>query len=166
MIRACTRHDHAQIEAIVNDAAQRYRGAIPADRWHEPYMPREELEAEIAAGVKFWCWEDGGEVVGVMGLQEVKDATLIRHAYVRTTHQRHGIGGKLMHALLAQAQRPLLVGTWAAAHWAIRFYEKHGFRLVTQEEKDRLLGTYWTIPARQRDVSVVLAHERFRPRSP
>ena len=164
MIRACTPRDTAQVEAIVNDAAQRYRGAIPADRWHEPYMPRAELEAEIAAGVKFWCCEQHGEIAGVMGLQDVKDVTLIRHAYVRSTHQRHGIGGKLMQALLAQVQRPLLVGTWAAAHWAIGFYEKHGFRLVTQEEKDRLLDTYWTIPPRQRDVSVVLAHERFTPR--
>ena len=158
MIRPCDARDLPQVEAIINDAARRYRGAIPADRWHDPYMPRAELEAEIAAGVDFWGWEERGELVGVMGLQDVKDVTLIRHAYVRTDRQRHGIGGKLMQALLARVRRPLLVGTWAAAQWAIAFYEKHGFRLVTPAEKDRLLETYWTIPARQRDVSVVLAY--------
>ena len=157
MIRPCVPADLAQIEAIVNEAAQAYRGAIPADRWHEPYMPRAELEGEIAAGVRFWGWEEDGALVGVMGLQDVKDVTLIRHAYVRSRLQRRGIGGELMKALVARAERPLLVGTWAAAHWAIRFYEKHVFRLVTREEKDRLLDTYWSIPARQREVSVVLA---------
>jgi len=141
----------------VNEAAQAYRGAIPADRWHEPYMPRAELEGEIAAGVRFWGSEEDGALVGVMGLQDVKDVTLIRHAYVRSRLQRRGIGGELMKALVARAERPLLVGTWAAAHWAIRFYEKHGFHLVGPEEKDRLLDAYWSIPVRQREVSVVLA---------
>ncbi len=159
MIRACTAADVPLIEAIVNEAAQAYRGAIPADRWHEPYMPRDELEREIAAGVRFWGFEDNGELVGVMGLQDVKDVTLIRHAYVRSRRQRSGVGGALMDSLVARATRPLLVGTWAAAHWAIRFYERHHFRLVGPAEKDRLLDTYWTIPARQRDVSVVLVHE-------
>lgn len=162
MIRPMRNEDLAQVEAVVNDAAQRYRGAIPADRWHDPYMPRGELEGEIAAGVSFWVWDDAGELLGVMGLQDVKDATLIRHAYVRTTRQRAGIGGELMRALLSRARGPLLVGTWAAAHWAIRFYEKHGFRLVTQEEKDRLLRTYWSIPQRQKEVSVVLRREAPR----
>ena len=157
MIRPCTPADIPRIEAIVNEAAQAYRGAIPPDRWHEPYMPRAELEAEIAAGVRFWGWEEEGELLGVMGLQDVKDATLIRHAYVRSRLQRRGIGGELMKSLVARTQRPLFVGTWAAAHWAIRFYEKQGFRRVTQAEKDRLLDTYWSIPARQREVSVVLA---------
>ena len=156
MIRRCRPEDLGEIEAIVNEAAQRYRGAIPADCWHEPYMPRAELEAEIAAGVRFWGFEEDGRLVGVMGLQDVKDVTLIRHAYVRTGRQRGGVGAALMAALVAQAARPLLVGTWADATWAIRFYEKNGFRLVGREEKDRLLDTYWTIPPRQRDVSVVL----------
>jgi GNAT superfamily N-acetyltransferase len=156
MIRRCGDADQDDIERIVNEAAQAYRGVIPADRWHEPYMSRAELDAEIAAGVRFWGWEESGELVGVMGLQDVRDVTLIRHAYVRTSRQRSGVGGDLMRALVAQVHRPLLVGTWAAAHWAIRFYEKHAFRLVGPEEKNRLLDTYWTIPARQRDVSVVL----------
>ena len=156
MIRPCSTADLGEIAAIVNDAAQRYRGAIPEDRWHEPYMPPEELQAEIAAGVRFWCYEDAGRMMGVMGLQDVKDVTLIRHAYVRSDAQRGGIGGELMAALVARVSRPLLVGTWAAARWAIRFYEKHGFRLVSPREKDRLLSAYWRIPQRQKEVSVVL----------
>ena len=157
MIRRCGADDLGEIEAVVNDAARRYKGAIPDDRWHEPYMPRAELESEIAAGVHFWCHEHEGRIAGVMGLQDVKDATLIRHAYVRSDLQGRGIGSALMNALPAPAGRPLLVGTWAAAHWAIAFYERHGFRLVTPREKDRLLAAYWSIPARQREVSVVLA---------
>ena len=161
MIRRCSTEDIPAIESIVNEAAAAYRGVIPADRWHEPYMPREELEREIAAGVQFWGYEEGGELVGVMGIQNVRDVTLIRHAYVRSRRQRGGIGAALMEALVAHTERPLLVGTWAAAHWAIRFYEKNGFRLVAPPgEKDRLLSAYWTIPDRQRDVSVVLAHSR------
>lgn len=159
MIRECTPADLPQIESIINDAAQRYRGAIPEDRWHDPYMPRADLEREIARGVKFSGWEEGGELVGVMGLQDVKDVTLIRHAYVRPSLQGRGIGSALMDALVGRATRPLLVGTWAAAHWAIGFYEGHGFRLVGSEEKDRLLDTYWRIPQRQRETSVVLVHQ-------
>jgi GNAT superfamily N-acetyltransferase len=132
---------------------------IPADRWHEPYMSRQSLLAEIAAGVEFWGFRDAGGLVGVMGLQDVKDVTLIRHAYVRSGQQRNGVGGALMGALVARARRPLLVGTWAAAHWAIRFYERQGFRLVGPELKDRLLETYWSIPARQRETSVVLVRD-------
>ena len=160
MIRRCTSADLPAMVEIVNDAAEAYRGAIPADCWHEPYMPRDELEAEIAAGVDFWGREDAGQLVGVMGVQDVRDATLIRHAYVRTDRQGAGVGGELLDSLVARAERRLLVGTWAAAHWAVRFYEKHGFRLVTPAEKDRLLDTYWTIPARQRDTSVVLERSR------
>ena len=159
MIRPALAADVPRLDSIINDAAQRYRGAIPDDCWHEPYMPRQALEREIAAGVKFWVLEDGDGIAGVMGLQRVKDATLIRHAYVTTGRQRGGIGGQLMQALRGEIHGPLLVGTWAAAEWAIRFYEKHGFRLVTPAEKDRLLDTYWSIPARQRDVSVVLVHQ-------
>jgi len=156
-IRACTEADRPAIESIINEAAEAYRGVIPPDRWHEPYMSRAALDAEIASGVRFFGWEDGGELLGVMGLQDVRDATLIRHAYVRSRLQRGGVGGKLMEALIPLAKPRLLVGTWAAAHWAIRFYEKHGFRLVPPAEKHRLLDTYWRIPERQRDTSVVLA---------
>jgi GNAT superfamily N-acetyltransferase len=158
MIRHCTDADIALIEEIINDAAEAYRGVIPADRWHEPYMPRAALTAEIAAGVDFWGWDESDALVGVMGLQDVRDVTLIRHAYVRPGLQGKGIGSALMRALIVKAERRLLVGTWAAAHWAIRFYEGHGFRLVSAEEKDRLLGLYWTIPPRQRDASVVLVY--------
>ena len=158
MIERCRPDDIPAIDEIINDAARAYRGAIPADRWHEPYMSREALEAEIAAGVKFWGWREGERLVGVMGLQDVKDVTLIRHAYVRSDRQRGGIGSELMNALVRRTKRPLLVGTWAAAHWAIRFYERHGFRLTPREEKDRLLSMYWTIPDRQREASVVLVH--------
>ena len=163
MIRPCVAADLSRIESIVNEAAQAYRGVIPADRWHDPYMPREELEAEIAAGVRFWGFEEDGELIGVMGIQDVKDVTLIRHAYVRARRQRSGIGAALMEALVARTSRPLLVGTWAAAHWAIRFYEGQGFRQVTPAEKDHLLDKYWTIPARQRETSVVLARSAPDP---
>ena len=159
MIRPCDSRDVAAIDRIVNDAAQAYRGAIPRDCWHEPYMPRSELAAEIGAGVRFWGWEDEGALIGVMGMQDVKDVTLIRHAYVVSHAQRRGIGSALMGALVPLAKGRLLVGTWAAAHWAIRFYERHGFRLAPPAEKDRLLETYWRISARQRDTSVVLVHE-------
>jgi GNAT superfamily N-acetyltransferase len=160
VIRDCGDADLPAIERIINEAAQAYRGVIPEDRWHDPYMSRAELEREIAAGVRFWGWEEGGALTAVMGLQEVRDATLVRHAYVLSRLQRRGVGTALMEALLPRAQRPLLVGTWAAATWAIRFYERNGFRLVGREEKDRLLDAYWTIPPRQRDVSVVLVYQR------
>jgi GNAT superfamily N-acetyltransferase len=158
MIRRCTDSDVQAVEAIINEAARAYRGVIPADRWHEPYMARSALEAEIAAGVEFWGWDDAGVLAGVMGTQTVRDATLIRHAYVLSTHQGRGIGGALLEALVKRATGRLMVGTWAAAEWAIRFYERHGFRLVPTDEKDRLLDTYWTIPARQRETSVVLVY--------
>lgn len=162
-IRRCVEADRPAIESIINEAAQAYRGVIPPDRWHEPYMSRAALDAEIAAGVEFWAWEGPGGLVAVMGLQDVRDVTLIRHAYVRRASQRGGVGSALMGELAARAKHPLLVGTWADAHWAIRFYEKHGFRLVAAAEKDRLLDAYWTIPSRQREVSVVL--ECLTPRS-
>jgi GNAT superfamily N-acetyltransferase len=144
------------MDAIINEAAQKYRGVIPADCWHEPYMSRAELEREIAAGVEFSGWEEDGELLGVMGVQRVKDATLIRHAYVRTAQQGKGIGGKLLEVFSERVTGQMLIGTWAAATWAIRFYQGHGFRLVPPPEKDRLLDTYWTISPRQRDTSVVL----------
>ena len=157
MIRPCTTADIPAIDSIINEAAEKYRGVIPADCWHEPYMSRHELESEIAAGVRFSGWEAAGVLVGVMGVQQVKDATLIRHAYVRTAQQGRGIGGKLLNELAGRVTGPLLIGTWADASWAIRFYQGHGFQLLPAEEKNRLLGIYWTIPDRQRDTSVVLA---------
>jgi len=149
---------------IINEAATVYRGVIPADCWHEPYMKRSDLVAEIAAGVEFWGWDDAGVLAGVMGLQHVRDVTLIRHAYVRPSHQGRGVGGALLTALAGQTAGALLVGTWASAEWAIRFYERHGFRLVGTEEKDRLLSEYWKISSRQRQTSVVLtrAHSPAR----
>jgi GNAT superfamily N-acetyltransferase len=162
MIRPCEARDIGAMVSIVNDAAQAYRGVIPADRWHDPYMPKAELEAEIGAGVRFWVWADATGLAGLMGLQDVEDATLIRHAYVATAQQGRGIGSALMKELVAHAQRPLLVGTWAAAHWAIRFYERHGFVLVDDDEKNRLLDTYWSIPSPQREASVVLTRRPKR----
>lgn len=157
MTRPCDDADFEAIYSIINDAAEAYRGVIPKDRWHEPYMPREELRHEIESGVRFWGYEENGELLGVMGIQDVQDVTLIRHAYVRTTNRNQGIGGKLLAELRKLTSRPILIGTWAAAVWAIRFYERHGFQLVTKEEKERLLKKYWSIPERQVETSVVLA---------
>jgi len=161
MIRRCEEQDFQGMYAVINDAAQAYRGVIPVDRWHEPYMSREELRHEIADGVVFWGYEEAGNLIGVMGIQDVQDVTLIRHAYVCTDHQRQGVGSQLLRHLMAQTTRPTLVGTWSDATWAIRFYERHGFRLVSGEEKDRLLRKYWSIPDRQVETSVVLADERW-----
>jgi N-acetylglutamate synthase-like GNAT family acetyltransferase len=139
-------------------SAQVYRGVIPADRWHEPYMPADEFDRERAAGVVFWGYEDRGRLAGVMGLQDVRDVSLIRHAYVAPAKQRDGIGGKLVTHLQHRCTKPMLVGTWAAATWAIRFYERHGFALVTPARKTARLQSYWTIPERQIETSVVLAN--------
>lgn len=161
MIRTCDSDDFEAIHAIINDAAQAYEGVIPADRWNEPYMDRDELREEIADGVAFCGYEEGGRLVGVMGLQDVGDVTLIRHAYVRTASRNQGIGTRLVTHLMEETERPLLVGTWADAVWAVRFYERHGFRLVSPEEKDRLLKKYWSIPERQIETSVVLADQTW-----
>jgi N-acetylglutamate synthase-like GNAT family acetyltransferase len=163
MIRKCENSDFETICSIINDAAIAYKDIIPDDRWKEPYMPREELRHEIDDGVLFWGYEEEGVLMGVMGIQDVRDVTLIRHAYVRTAKQGKGIGGKLLSKLKRMTDRPLLIGTWADALWAIRFYQKHGFRLVTQQEKDRLLKTYWNIPDRQIETSVVLAELNYPP---
>jgi GNAT superfamily N-acetyltransferase len=161
-IRRCRDQDRDAIFAIVNAAAVKYRGVIPADRWHEPYMPREELDREIAAGVEFWGYEgDDGELLGVMGVQPVQDVVLIRHAYVQPAAQGQGVGGKLLAHLTTETTERILIGTWAAAEWAIGFYRKHGFAPVTPELKDRLLKTYWNIPERQVATSVVLAKPAF-----
>ena len=158
MIRACTDADVPVIDAIINEAATAYRGRVPADCLHDPYMSRDELLREMTSGVLFSGWEENGQLLGVMGIQDVKDVSLIRHAYVRKSAQGKGIGSKLLMHLTSQATRPLLVGTWAAAEWAIRLYQRHGFELADAEEKDRLLSTYWTISDRQRETSVVLIH--------
>ncbi len=160
MIRRCTLSELEAIYTIINDAAQAYRGVIPPDCWKEPYMSQDELRGEIRSGVEFWGYEEGGQLVGVMGMQDVQDVTLIRHAYVQTARRKQGVGGALLASLREQARRPLLIGTWAAAAWAIRFYQKHGFRLVSQEEKDQLLRRYWAISERQIESSVVLVDER------
>jgi GNAT superfamily N-acetyltransferase len=157
MIRRCDEQDFASIWAIINDGAQAYRGTIPTDRWTEPYMSTEKLQLEIDEGVVFWGYEDQGTLTGVMGLQHVRDVTLIRHAYVRSGSQKHGVGSRLLSHLRELTRDPVLIGTWADAVWAIRFYERHGFRMVSAEDKDRLLKRYWKIPERQIETSVVLA---------
>jgi N-acetylglutamate synthase-like GNAT family acetyltransferase len=149
------------MSAIINDAAQAYCGVIPADCWHEPYMPLDVLRQEIEAGVSFWGYQEGNELLGVMGIQPKGDVALIRHAYVRTAVRGKGIGGRLLEMLRTTTDQPILIGTWAAATWAIAFYQKHGFRLVTPEDKDRLLRQYWTITDRQIETSVVLAEEAW-----
>jgi N-acetylglutamate synthase-like GNAT family acetyltransferase len=164
LIRKCEDRDLKALYEIINDAAQAYKGFIPADRWHEPYMSKDELRSEIDHGVAFWGFEEGGELQGVMGLQDVQDVTLIRHAYVRTGRRRSGIGGELLRFLLDQTAKPVLIGTWAAATWAVAFYQKHGFTRVTEWEKNFLLKKYWTIPERQVEISVVLADARWQSR--
>ena len=158
MIRRCRQSDFFAMLAIINSAALAYKGTIPDDRWKEPYMPEEELAKELEADVVFWCWEKTRSILGVMGIQDVKDVTLIRHAYTNPTFQRKGIGSKLLKHLTAQTKRPLLMGTWADAKWAVQFYEKHEFSLVTEEEKNILLRKYWDIPERQVETSVVLSN--------
>jgi GNAT superfamily N-acetyltransferase len=157
-IRLCRDDERDAILEIVNAAAEAYRAVIPADRWHEPYMPRHELDAEIAAGVEFWGYEADGALIGVMGIQPVRDVDLIRHAYVAPGSQRLGVGGALIDHLMRSATRRVLVGTWAAAEWAIDFYRRHGFVQVSPVEKTRLLRRYWEIPERQIETSVVLAN--------
>lgn len=157
MIRPYNPTDFDSLYDVINDGAQAYKGVIPGDRWTEPYMSAEELRHEIDDGVQFWVCEEDGEVAGAMGMQAVMDVTLIRHAYVRTSCQRRGIGVLLLDRLLALAKKPVLIGTWSDASWAIGFYRKHGFRPVSQETKELLLRRYWTIPERQVETSVVLA---------
>ena len=156
-IRPCRDDEQAAILAIVNAAAEVYRGVIPADRWHEPYMDSAELERELADGVAFWGYEAEGVLIGVMGIQPVGDVDLIRHAYVLPGNQGAGVGRDLLEHLRALSERRILVGTWAAAEWAIRFYRRNGFEQVSPERKTVLLQTYWNIPERQIETSVVLA---------
>jgi len=151
MIQPCEPADVPVIFEIINESAAAYKAVIPADRWHEPYMPLTAVQSEISKGVRFYRYSLNDHIVGVMGIQDVKDVTLIRHAYVRTQFRRHGVGRALLEHLSQLAIRPILIGTWKAAEWAIKFYEKNGFKLVDTKEKNRLLRTYWTIPERQID---------------
>ncbi len=143
---------------VINDSAQAYRQIIPADEWHEPYMPIDRLEREILEGVEFWVYEESGEIVGVMGIQPRGDVDLIRHAYVKTTRRKQGIGEALLKYLQNRTTKPILIGTWAAASWAISFYRKNGYRVLESQEAERLLRIYWSIPERQIETSVVLAN--------
>jgi GNAT superfamily N-acetyltransferase len=165
MIVPCTPNDFNDIHAIINDAASAYRGIIPADRWHEPYMSMEELKKQIDEGVCFWSYQEHGHLLGVMGIQDKIEVTLIRHAYVRSSERQKGIGGKLLAHLLATTVSPVLIGTWADAAWAIDFYRKHGFRVLPDKTKNTLLRRYWSIPERQAEVSVVLADDRWKERT-
>jgi len=161
MIRVCGDDDFEVIYEIINDGASAYEGVVAADLLGEPYMSTDELRGELADGVVFWGYEEDGEVIGVMGIQDLQDVTLIRHAYVRTARRNRGTGGRLLSYLRRQTSRPMLIGTWADATWAVRFYEGHGFRLVSPEEKDELLRKYWSVPDRQAQASVVLADDRW-----
>jgi N-acetylglutamate synthase-like GNAT family acetyltransferase len=161
MIRPCREEDFQAVFNIINDAAQAYRDTIPADRWHDPYMSREQLQREIDSGVLFSGLERNGQLLGVMGIQNIAEVTLIRHAYVLTSQHNSGIGGQLLEHLRQSTDKPVLIGTWKAALWAIKFYQKYGYRLVDEATKNRLLKTYWSIPERQVETSVVLADEKW-----
>jgi N-acetylglutamate synthase-like GNAT family acetyltransferase len=163
MIRKCTDSDFDAILEIINDAAQAYSGVIPADRWNEPYMSSEELRAEIMERIVFWGMEREGQLVGIMGIQDKGEVTLIRHAYVRCRAQKMGVGTRLLAHLQSMTDKPILIGTWAAASWAIAFYENNGYTLVSEQQKNRLLRQYWSIPERQVETSVVLANRAFNP---
>ena len=161
MIRKCTDADFETILEIINESAQAYKGVIPGDRWHDPYMTREALQREIEDGIVFWGIEKASELLGVMGIQDKGDVTLIRHAYVRTRARKKGIGTKLLDYLENMTDKPVLIGTWADATWAISFYEKNGYHLMSKDEKTRLLLKYWSIPERQVETSVVLANRKW-----
>ena len=161
MIRRCLNKEFEIIYEVINDGARAYQGAIPDDRWHEPYMTRSELKQQIKEGVEFWGFDENGTICGVMGIQEMRDVALIRHAYVRTNDQRRGVGGQLLEMLHGQSTQPFLIGMWKDATWAIRFYEKHGFKPVPKDLIQDLLGKYWSIPKRQVETSTVLADDKW-----
>ena len=161
MIRLCTHKDVGTMVEIINDSARAYKGHIPEDCYHQPYMPEDELLSEIADGVTFHGYQEGGLLVAVMGIQDKGPVVLVRHAYTRTEKQGQGIGSRLLGHLLALATKPVLVGTWRDAEWAIRFYQKHGFRLVDTKRKDALLKQYWSISQRQIETSVVLVDKAY-----
>ena len=156
-LKRCGEDDFDTIYEIINDASIAYKGVIPDDMWREPYMSKGELRKQIEEGVIFWSYMEQGSILGVMGLQAKEDVTLIRHAYVRTGNRNKGIGTKLLQSLSAKATTPILIGTWADAFWAVKFYEHHGFHLIPQNQKDIVLRRYWSISDRQIETSVVLA---------
>jgi GNAT superfamily N-acetyltransferase len=162
VIRRCNMMDIDIIHDIINDGASAYKGHIPEDCYHEPYMPRDEFLSEIADGVVFYGYEEDGLLVAVMGIQDKGPVILIRHAYTRTGKRRKGLGSRLLEHLLEMTTKPVLIGTWRDASWAVRFYEKHGFQLASEEQKDSLLRKYWSIPHRQVEASVVLFDRNFR----
>jgi N-acetylglutamate synthase-like GNAT family acetyltransferase len=157
MITKSRESDFNEIFEIINDAAAAYKGIIPEDRWSDPYMTKEELQIQMDDGVQFWCYHDKDNIIGVMGIQDKEEVTLIRHAYVRSAEKSKGIGRQLLSHLMNLTQKPILIGTWADALWAIKFYRKNGFRQVSFIEKEELLRKYWNIPLRQIETSVVLA---------
>ena len=160
-IDALSPADSHAIGEVINDAARAYKGVIPPDRWKEPYMSADELTEEIEAGIRFHGWVEDGVLIGIAGIQHVGDVDLIRHCYVRTAYQGRGIGGALLLRLVRLARTSdILVGTWEAAMWAIRFYERHGFELVPGDKKDSLLQRYWRIPRRQIETSIVLRYNK------
>ena len=162
MIRLCSQRDIDTVYEIINDSARAYEGHIPDDCYHQPYMPQDELLTEIADGVVFYGYEEDGSLVAVMGIQDRGPVTLIRHAYTRTERRGEGIGSKLLEHLLGITTKPVMIGTWRGATWAVMFYQKHGFKLAGEEDKDRLLREYWSIPHRQIETSVVLVDERYQ----
>lgn len=161
MPRKSKSEDFDQILDVINDAATAYKGVIPPDQWHEPYMSAHELADEIADGVVFWVVEHKGQLSAVMGIQDKDDVALIRHAYTATELQRTGIGTTLLRHVSALTNKPILIGTWADASWAIEFYRRNGFEVVSHADKNRLLRTYWSVPDRQIETSVVLADRRW-----
>ena len=164
MIIPATENDFDTIYEIINDASIAYKGIIPEDRWHEPYMPKTELREQIDDGVLFYCSFVENQITGVMGIQDKGDVQLIRHAYVRTNQRNKGVGGELLEYFMRKSKKPILIGTWKAASWAVSFYQKHGFSLATEEEKNKLLKKYWNIPERQVETSVVLVDNEYRKR--
>lgn len=165
-IRKSRETEFATILAIINDAAWAYRDIIPVDRWHEPYMPKDDLSEEIADGVVFWVAEEEGHLSGVMGMQDKGDVALIRHAYVVPGMQRKGVGTGLLHHVISQTTKPILVGTWGAATWAVTFYQRNGFTLLPDADNNTLLRRYWSIPERQIETSMVLADARWMEKHP
>jgi len=161
MISKCTAEDFQTIYSIINDAAVAYKGIIPSDRWHDPYMPLAELKKEIGDGVLFWVAEEDGHLLGVMGIQDKSEIALVRHAYVAPSLQRKGVGTRLLQHVQPLTGKPVLIGTWADASWAIDFYRRNGFTVVSNADKDYLLRRYWSIPERQIETSVVLADARW-----
>ena len=161
MIRPCNDNDFDIIYQIINDAATAYKGIIPADRCHEPYMSETELREQIADGVVFSCYTDNNDIIGVMGIQDKNEVKLIRHAYVRTIKRNKGIGGILLKHLISSSDKPVLIGTWKDAVWAVSFYQKNGFSLVDEKSKNLLLKKFWGVPERQIETSVVLSDGKY-----